>query len=95
MKVRWLARAQRHLIEIHTYIASDSKTAAKKVIQRVQATAPLLARHPQVGRVGRVSGTREFAIPGTPYLIVYRIKNKEAQILAIQHGAQQWPEDLQ
>jgi toxin ParE1/3/4 len=94
MSTRWLARAQRHLIEIHTYIATDNKKAARKVIQRIQAAAPMLARHPQAGRAGRIEGTREFAIPDTPYLIVYRIQGKEAQILAIQHGAQQWPEDL-
>jgi addiction module RelE/StbE family toxin len=94
MKLRWLARAQRHLIEIHAYIAADNKKAARKVVQRIQAAAPLLARHSQAGRAGRVEGTREFAIPDTPYLIVYRIHGQEAQILAIQHGAQQWPEDI-
>jgi len=93
MKLRWLARAQRHLLEIHAYIAADNKTAARGVIKRIQTAAPLLARHPQAGRTGRVEGTREFPIPGTPYMIVYRIHGKEAQILAIQHGAQQWPDE--
>jgi toxin ParE1/3/4 len=39
-----------------------------------------------IGRPGRVSGTRELAISGTPYLAVYRVQNNRVEILRILHG---------
>ena len=94
MKLLWLPRALRNLVEIHDYIAFDNLDAAREVIRRVRATASLLDRHPQAGRLGRVKGTRELMVPGTPYLIAHRVKAAQVEVLVIQHGAQQWPERL-
>ena len=43
------------------------------------------------GRPGRVPGTRELAISNTPFITAYTIENDRIVILAIYHGAQQWP----
>jgi toxin ParE1/3/4 len=51
----------------------------------------MLTRHPFAGREGRVQGTRELAVARTPYVIAYRIRQDEIQILAVLHGAQRWP----
>jgi len=32
-----------------------------------------LAKNPNVGRLGRVSGTRELVVSRTPYIVVYRV----------------------
>jgi plasmid stabilization system protein ParE len=47
---------------------------------------------PYAGRIGRVAGTREIPVPGTPYLVAYRIVERMIHVLAILHGAQKWPE---
>lgn len=47
-----------------------------------------ISEHPQIGRAGRESRTREFPIPGTPYLLVYRIRDAALEIVAVLHGAQ-------
>ncbi len=52
-----------------------------------------LAEHPELGRVGRVGGTRELVVTGTPYLLVYRIRGDELQILRVLHGRRQWLPD--
>lgn len=44
--------------------------------------------------MGRVDGTRELVIPGTQYILPYRVKQNQIQILAVFHGARQWPEAL-
>ncbi len=36
-------------------------------------------------------GTRELVIPRTSYIVVYRVRGQWVEILALQHGAQQWP----
>jgi len=47
-----------------------------------------------MGHKGALSGTREFVVPGLPYIIVHRIENgNEATlvILGVYHGAQRRP----
>lgn len=50
-----------------------------------------LADFPQRGRPGRLEGTRELVIVGTPYLAVYRTGETSVRILRVLHGAQDWP----
>ena len=40
---------------------------------------------------GRVRGNLELVIPGLPYILPYRIKGKEVQILSVFHTARKWP----
>jgi toxin ParE1/3/4 len=54
----------------------------------------LLAAFPNMGHKGQLPGTREMVVPGLPYIIVYRIENREEGelvILGIYHGAQRRP----
>jgi toxin ParE1/3/4 len=51
-----------------------------------------LATFPMSGRSGRVAGTRELVISNTPFLAAYAVDHDRIEILAIYHGAQQWPE---
>ena len=46
------------------------------------------------GREGRVTGTRELVIRGTPFIVGYRIEKKEVWILAVMHTARKWPEEF-
>jgi toxin ParE1/3/4 len=77
------------------YIQQDNPSAAKtqalRVINYVEENLPNM---PEMGRLGRVSGTRELPIPGTPYLVPYRIKDEKVRILRVLHGAQKWPKRM-
>jgi plasmid stabilization system protein ParE len=46
------------------------------------------------GRPGRVPGTRELVISDTPFIAAYAIEKARIVILAVYHGAQQWPESF-
>jgi toxin ParE1/3/4 len=50
-----------------------------------------LADAPRLGRPGRVGGTRELVITGTPYIAAYRLGPQRAEVLRVLHGAQRWP----
>ncbi len=54
----------------------------------------MLEAHPEMGRVGRVEGTRELVISGTPFFAAYRIARRRVEILALIHGARRWPEEF-
>jgi plasmid stabilization system protein ParE len=51
-----------------------------------------LEEHPKVGRVGQIKGTYELVIHDLPYIVPYRIKNNEVQILSVYHTSRKWPE---
>jgi toxin ParE1/3/4 len=50
-----------------------------------------LPRMPESGRLGRVPGTRELVVTGSPYFLPYRIVGDTIQILRVMHGARRWP----
>lgn len=91
-KAKWLHNAVIDLGDIADYIAADNKQTARRMIARIREAARLISRMPGVERVGRVDGTREFVVPGTQYLIAYQMVDKWVEILAVRHGAQEWPE---
>lgn len=94
MKIRWLKRALKSF-EVHTdYIAKDNPKAAYNMSIRILEALENLKLNPGMGRAGRVPGTRELTIPGTPYLIPYRVINSEIQVLHVLHGAQLWPQSF-
>ncbi len=50
-----------------------------------------LADFPAMGRPGRVGGTRELVVPGTPYIIPYRVRKEKIEVLRVFHAARKWP----
>jgi len=49
--------------------------------------------HPNQGRQGRVTGTRELALTPLPFIVVYRVREllDAIEIVNVIHGAQRWP----
>lgn len=43
-----------------------------------------------MGRPGRIPGTRELVVPGTPFILPYRVAADEVHILRGMHGAGNW-----
>ena len=91
MRVRWLRSARADLRRIAHYIAQDNPTAAERLTVRITEAVADLAEHPLMGRPGRVISTRELVVSGTPYIVAYRVREGVVEILAVIHGAQQWP----
>lgn len=74
-----------------TYIEADNPSAAAMIDERIMAAARRLIDFPANGRVGRIAGTRELVINGTPYIAVYAVTETAIRVL---HGSQEWPETL-
>ena len=79
--VRWLDLALRDFEEAMQDIAQTNPEAARDVAQKIWEGTQRLARHPDQGRIGRVSATRELVISGTSYIVPYRIAGDCVQIL--------------
>ena len=93
MEIRWLEDALADITEIHLYIAADNPRAAARVVERIQAAVRLLPELPHRGRPGRWPGTRELTMPGTPYIVPYRLKGNVVEILRVFPAARRWPEE--
>lgn len=94
MKVVWSPRAIRHLTAVRKYIEKDSEQNAVLVARRILQAVELLEAHPELGRPGRMVGTRELVVADTPYIIPYRVRNERLELMAVFHGRQRWPEKL-
>ena len=92
MRVRWLRTALANLEAQADYIGEDSPAAARRVVQRIFRAVNLLKKNPAMGRPGRVAGTRELVVAGTPYILPYRVRADAVEILRVFHAARRWPE---
>jgi toxin ParE1/3/4 len=94
MKIVWSLRAIRQLVSLRAYIAKDSEQNGALLAGKILDAVDLLQTHPDMGRPGRVLGTRELVVPGTPYIIPYRVRRERLQLIAVLHGRQKWPREL-
>jgi toxin ParE1/3/4 len=89
--VVWSPRAIEHLAQLRADIAQDNPTAAIRIGGTVLEAVERLAELPNLGRPGRVAGTRELVVPGTPYVIPHRLRGDQLEVIAVFHGRQKWP----
>jgi toxin ParE1/3/4 len=90
----WSPRAIEHLTHLRSYIARDNPISANRIAGILLKAVERLAELPNLGRSGRVAGTRELVVPGTPYVIPYRLRGDRLEVIAVFHGRQKWPKQL-
>lgn len=95
MRIVWTRRYLSELEAIGDYIAEHNPRAAVRVVGEIHGkTGKLLSANPFIGRRGEIRGTRELVIPGTPYIVAYRVTDTDVEVLFVQHGARQWPDEV-
>ena len=94
MKLEWDTFAIADREQIYGYIEADNPRAAVEIDLRFDECVRRLADFPNSGRPGRVAGTRELIVAGTPYIIPYRVLGDRVRLLRVLHGAQLWPEEF-
>ena len=91
MIIVWSPRAIDHLAHLRSYIARDNPKVADQIAATLLDAVERLAELPNLGRPGRVTGTRELVVPGTRYVIPYRLRGDRLEVIAVFHGRQKWP----
>ena len=95
MRLIWSPQALQDLAQVHAYISRDNPTAADKMTKRIVALVEeQLAAMPNLGRPGRVAGTRELVMSGTPFVVPYRIQGDAIEIARVYHASRKWPGTL-
>jgi toxin ParE1/3/4 len=88
MRIRWTPAAADDLQSIKDYLTGRDPHLAQPTVIKLYQIARSLKKSPLRGRAGREEGTRELVCAPLPFIIVYRVKGGDVQILHIHHGAQ-------
>jgi addiction module RelE/StbE family toxin len=91
VRIAWLRAAERNLEEQLEYIGERNPLTTNVLADKIVAAVAGLADHPRRGRPGRVAGTRELVVPGTPFIAVYTVRANHVRIHRVLHSAQRWP----
>ena len=91
MKIRWTQQAAEDLKAAYEYLNERSPTAADSVVERILSSIDFLEHYPHLGRSGRIDDTRELVVTGTPFIVGYRLRHDQIEILGVLHAARKWP----
>ncbi|EJB01635.1 addiction module toxin, RelE/StbE family [Rhizobium leguminosarum bv. trifolii WSM597] len=93
MKLLWSAKAASDRKRAIQFIADKNVGAAIGQLDEIERQTDFLIDQPEIGRPGRIDGTRELVISRTSLIVIYRVRQKlkQVEILRLVHGAQKWP----
>lgn len=94
MKLEWSLFALTDREQIFDYIEADNTRAAIALDNNIEVQVERLLQFPQSGRIGRMEGTRELVVVGTPYIAIYCLRDDIVRIVRVLHGARPWPEEI-
>jgi toxin ParE1/3/4 len=89
--LRWSRFSVADRLAIFDYLEERNPLAAAEVDLAIERQVQRLTNYPMLGKAGRVEGTRELMIKGTPYLVAYQLERTTVRILRILHTSQLWP----
>jgi addiction module RelE/StbE family toxin len=96
MNVEWTENAIGHLVHIYEYIGANSKTYARKMVDKITKRSSQIVDFPLSGRKVPEYDTEDIReVIESPYRIIYRIQADQIHILAVIHGARQLPHDFE
>lgn len=90
LRLEWTTPAADQLEYAQDYYHALNPMAATLMAMRIVEAAQRLCVQPNMGRLGRVAGTREWVVSRTPYLLVYRERGDALEVLHVWHEAQDW-----
>jgi addiction module RelE/StbE family toxin len=95
MRVHWTENAIGHLVNIYEYIAINSPTYGKRMVDRITRRSEQIAEQPLSGRkVPEYDAEDIRELIEKPYRIVYRIKQDQIDVVAVIHGARIFPDEF-
>ena len=90
MRLFWTSEALDDRRAIYDYIEADNPLAALNLDELFSEKVRNLIDHPGLGRIGRVTGTRELVVHKN-YILIYDTTANSVRVLRVLHAAMQWP----
>jgi plasmid stabilization system protein ParE len=92
VRIRYTSTALSELVEILAYLSDRSPAAADAVARRIDKVISTVSSFPHIGQEIDQADVRMLSLVRYPYLIFYRARRDEIEILHIRHGARQRPD---
>ena len=90
MRLFWTPEALDDRRTIYDYIEADNPSAALALDELFSEKANRLIDNPSLGRLGRVTDTREL-VAHQNYILIYDTTADLVRVLRVLHAAKQWP----
>lgn len=85
----WSPASRDDLKGIDEYMMERDPVVALEILRAIRSTAIRLLEYPRIGRAieepYRVLGAR-----GTPYLVIYRLRDGVIEIVRVRHARENW-----
>lgn len=88
-QVRWVPGARRELRRAFTFYRLIDVDLALRITRLIEAKADWLSAIPATG-APFAGGLRKSLVVGTPYLIIYRVRQTTIGIVRVRHAAEDW-----
>lgn len=90
MKIRFTQKARTNIDSLYVYSQEHFPESAQMVLDTIERMIDNLVLFPDLGKSGRVEGTKELVMPHFPFFVSYEISGNFINILAILHQRQCW-----
>ena len=90
MELFWTPEAIKDRDDIYNHIEADNPAVALTLDELLSEKASRLVDHPNLGRPGRLTDTREL-VAHQNYILVYDLAGDLVRVLRVLHAARQWP----
>jgi len=95
MRVYWTENAIGHLVNIYEYIAVNSPTYGRRMVDRITRRSEQIAEQPLSGKkVPEYDAEDIRELIENPYRIIYRVKPDRIDVVAVIHGARLLPDEF-
>jgi toxin ParE1/3/4 len=95
VKIHWTDNAVEHLVNIYEYIALNSPTYAKQIVDKITRRSAQITAQPLSGRkVPEYDAEDVRELIERPFRIIYRVKQDRIDVLAVIHGARLPPDEI-
>jgi toxin ParE1/3/4 len=94
LTIGWTRQAIADVDHIYDFIGATNPVPARAMVDRIDQAINGLVANPRMGRVGRMAGSRELVVAGTPYIVAYRLRGRAVELPGVIHAARRWPNRL-
>lgn len=91
MNIVFLETTKNDFIWLRDYYERIFPQGKKQAQQQFKSINKLLKENPLIGHQSEHGNVLEFSIPNTPFAYIYRIKDKQIQVLRVWDERQQKP----
>lgn len=91
LKIQFTNEALNNLVQITQFYEDKQPGLGSRFVNYIQSKLEILEIHPNIGRIGKVFGTRELILDEFPYICVYRVRKTFIQLLLVYHQSRKYP----